>query len=137
MGDLPDKFFGLAVEIFERRSFDVEVSSFLACPANGRTCARQQHPKLTGTYPLVLGTQWLREWEVDTLVMKPIVLQKYIQRDWETGCVSVQHGLDDYEAVWGNVHYLFHRQDMHKCLLNTATSGRGKGIPCKLVIDHT
>jgi hypothetical protein len=29
----------LAVEIFERKNFDVEVSSFLACAANGETCA--------------------------------------------------------------------------------------------------
>lgn len=34
--DVSDLFFGPAVEIFERRSFDVEVSSFLACAANGR-----------------------------------------------------------------------------------------------------
>ena len=70
-------------------------------------------------------------------MMKPVTLQKYIRRDWETGLVSGQYNLDDYEATWGSTHYLFHRQDMHKCLLNTAISERGKGIPCKFVIDHT
>ena len=33
---------GLVVEIFERRSFDIEVSSFLAFPANGRSRAHRQ-----------------------------------------------------------------------------------------------
>ena len=35
-GNAPDDL-TLAVEIFERRSFDIEVSSFLSCAANGRS----------------------------------------------------------------------------------------------------
>ncbi|KAF9641860.1 hypothetical protein BDM02DRAFT_3273669, partial [Thelephora ganbajun] len=56
---------GHIVEIFERRSFDVEVGASLSCAAN--------------------GTQWLREWEVDISIMKPVVLQKLVMREWETG----------------------------------------------------
>ena len=45
-------FFDLAVEIFERKRFGVEVSSGLSCAANGRTCGRQQYPKLTSMFSL-------------------------------------------------------------------------------------
>ena len=82
---------------------------------------------------LIQGAQWLREWEVDILTMKPVALQKLVMRDWETGRVLEQQDLD-HEVTWGNA---YHRQDMHKGLLHAATSKEGKGIPCKLVIDHT
>lgn len=85
---------------------------------------------------LIQGTQWLREWGVDIPMMKPVILQKLVMRDWETGRVLNQYNLDNYEATWGNVYNMFHRQDMHKGLLHTATSQEGKGIPCKVVIDH-
>ena len=85
---------------------------------------------------LIQGTQWLREWEVDIPTMKPVVLQKLVMRDWETGSVLNQYNLDNYETTWGNVYNMFHRQDMHKGLLHAATSEEGKGIPCKVVVDH-
>ncbi|KAF9788257.1 salicylate hydroxylase [Thelephora terrestris] len=108
---------GHVVEIFERRTSDVEVSSFLACAAN--------------------GSQWLREWEVNISMMKPVIHQKFVGRDWETGQILKQFDLGDYEAAWGSVHYMFHRKDLHKGLLHAATSEEGKGTPCKFVVNHT
>ncbi|KAF9788258.1 salicylate hydroxylase [Thelephora terrestris] len=108
---------GHVVEIFERRTSDVEVSSFLACAAN--------------------GSKWLREWEVDISMMKPFIAQKYVIRDWETGHILKQFELDDYEATWGSMHYIFHRKDLHKGLLHAATSEEGKGTPCKFFINYS
>jgi salicylate hydroxylase len=88
------------------------------------------------TYLLVQGSQWLREWEVPVSMAKPFLLQQYVRRDWETGRVTHQHDLGDYEATWGSDHYMVHRQDIHGCLLHTATSKEGKGTPCKLIVDH-
>lgn len=68
--------------------------------------------------------------------MKPIIPQKYVGRDWETGRVLKQHEMGDYEATWGNAHYIFYRKDLHKGLLHAATSEEGKGIPCKFVVNH-
>lgn len=107
---------GHLVDVFERRSFDVEVSSFLGCAAN--------------------GTKWLREWEVDILMMKPVIAKRFVLRDWETGRIVNQYDLDSYEADWGNVHYTFHRRDLHRGLLHAATSEEGKGIPCRIIVDH-
>lgn len=47
-----------AVEIYERRDFNVEVGASISCAAN--------------------GTQWLREWEVDIPDMKPVILVRPI-----------------------------------------------------------
>ena len=82
---------------------------------------------------LIQGTQWLREWGVDILMMKPLAIQKFVVHDWETGHVLKQQHLNEYGEPWGNV---CHRRDMHKGLLHAATSEEGKGIPCELVIDH-
>ena len=84
----------------------------------------------------IQGTQWLREWGVDVSMMKPVVLQKFVVRDWETGRILNQYDQDGYEATWGNVCNIFHRQDMHKGLLYAATSEEGNGIPCRVVVDH-
>jgi salicylate hydroxylase len=83
---------------------------------------------------LIQGVQWLREWGLDSLMMKPMAPHKLVVRDWETGRVLKQTDLGDREVAWGNV---YHRRDMHKGLLHAATSEEGKGIPCKLVTDHT
>ncbi|KAF9647651.1 salicylate hydroxylase [Thelephora ganbajun] len=107
---------GHIVEIFERRSFNVEVGASLSCAAN--------------------GTQWLREWEVDVSIMKPVVLQKLVMREWETGRILNQYDLSEYEATWGDPSNMFYRKDMHLGLLHAATSEEGKGVPCKIVIDH-
>lgn len=34
------------------------------------------------------------------------------------------------------VYNMFHRQYMHKMLLDSATSEKGDGIPAKLVVNH-
>ncbi|KAJ7429035.1 salicylate hydroxylase [Mycena latifolia] len=107
---------GHLVDIYERRDFDVEVGASISCAAN--------------------GTQWLREWEVDIPDMKPVILMNLVMREWETGKVQNDYKLDKYEEEWGNVYNMFHRQDMHKTLLETATSTEGKGTPCKVFIDH-
>jgi hypothetical protein len=70
-------------------------------------------------------------------MMKPVIHQKFVGRDWETGQILKQFDLGDYEATWGSVHYMFHRQDLHKGLLHAATSEEGKGTPCKFVVNHT
>lgn len=69
-------------------------------------------------------------------MMKPVVLQKLIMRDWETGSVLNQYDLGDYEATWGNEYNMFHRKDMHRGLFHAATMEDGEGIPCKAVTDH-
>lgn len=33
-------------------------------------------------------------------------------------------------------YYMFHRQDMHKMLMDTATQEQGTGTPVKLVVNH-
>ncbi|KAK0498378.1 salicylate hydroxylase [Armillaria luteobubalina] len=105
-----------AVDIYERRDFNVEVGASISCAAN--------------------GTQWLREWDVDIADMKPVILMKLVMRDWDTGRILNQYNLDNYEQEWGNVYNMFHRQDMHATLLKTATSPEGKGTPATVVIDH-
>lgn len=107
---------GHIVEVFERRDFDVEVGASISCAAN--------------------GTQWLREWEANIPMMKPINLQKLVMRDWETGHILNQYDQGDYEATWGHPSLMFYRQDMHRGLFHTATSEEGKGVPCKVVVDH-
>ena len=130
--------FAPVVEIFERRSFDVEVGASISCAANGNPCTyhRLMFDAEHHAFFVVQGTQWLREWGVNIPMMRPVILQKLVMRDWETGHVLNQYDLDDYEATWGNAYNMFHRQDMHKGLLHAATSEEGKGIPCKLAIDH-
>lgn len=85
---------------------------------------------------LFQGSQWFREWGIDILMMKPVVPQKLVMRDWETGGVLKQCDLDNHEEARGNVYNML-RKDMHKGLIHAATSEEGKGIPCKLVTDHT
>ncbi|KAF9652566.1 salicylate hydroxylase [Thelephora ganbajun] len=107
---------GHIVEIFERRSFDVEVGASLSAAAN--------------------GIQWLREWGIDISIMKPVALDKFVMREWETGRPLIEADLSDYEATWGHPSVMFYRKDMHQGLLHTAISEEGKGVPCKIVTDH-
>ena len=96
-----------------------------------------QYPMMTSDIsPPFQGAQWLREWEVDIPAMKPTIVQGIVARDWETGAVLHNWDLSDYETTWGHAHYAFHRKDLHKGLLHTATSETGKGTPCKVAIDH-
>lgn len=107
---------GHKVSVYERRGFDVEVGASISCAAN--------------------GTQWLHEWGVDVPSGKPVVLMHLIMRDWKTGKILNDYNLENYEREWGNVYNMFHRQDMHKMLLDAATSPEGKGTPCEVVVDH-
>ncbi|KAJ1599100.1 hypothetical protein NDA14_001795 [Ustilago hordei] len=102
--------------VYERRGFDVEVGASISCAAN--------------------GTQWLHEWQVDVQCGRPVVLMELTMRDWQTGQILNQYHLDDYEETWGNVYNMFHRQDMHRMLLDAALSTSGKGIPVEIVMDH-
>ncbi|SOV03712.1 related to salicylate 1-monooxygenase [Ustilago sp. UG-2017a] len=102
--------------VYERRGFDVEVGASISCAAN--------------------GTQWLHEWQVDVQSGRPVVLMELTMRDWQTGQILNQYHLDDYQETWGNVYNMFHRQDMHSMLLDTAVSTSGKGIPVEIVMDH-
>jgi salicylate hydroxylase len=88
------------VSIYERRDFDVEVGASISCAANGT-------PQIEVSIAIshyTLGTQWLREWEVDISKMKPVILMKLTMRDWETGKILNQYDLEDYEKTWGNVY---------------------------------
>ena len=125
------------VEVFERRDFDVEVGASISCAANGRVPRSPFNPGPDRhASVLIQGTQWLREWEANIPMMKPINLQKLVMRDWETGHILNQYDQGDYEATWGHPSLMFYRQDMHRGLFHTATSEEGKGVPCKVVVDH-
>lgn len=102
--------------VYERRDFNVEVGASISCAAN--------------------GTQWLHDWEVDVQSGRPVILMELTMRDWETGEILNQYHLHDYEKTWGNVYNMFHRQDMHKMLMDTAISQEGKGVPAEIVMDH-
>ncbi|KAL8293242.1 hypothetical protein RQP46_000936 [Phenoliferia psychrophenolica] len=98
---------GHNVTIYERRDFSGEVGGSISCAAN--------------------GTQWLSEWGVDISAGKPIM------RDWRTGDVMSTYDLSDYKERWGTEYYMFHRQDMHKMLMDCALSQEGEGPPVKFV----
>lgn len=124
---------GHQVTIYERAHYAGEIGASISCAAN--------------------GTQWLVDWDVDVSLGKPVVLQSLIHHNWKTGAVESVYGLEDYEEKWGNVssgikeacgwqtdqkqvYNMFHRVDMHKMLMESATSERGAGPPAKLVLDH-
>ncbi|KAL5355558.1 hypothetical protein BJX96DRAFT_170783 [Aspergillus floccosus] len=106
---------GHHVTVYERADYAGEVGASISCAAN--------------------GTRWLHEWEVDVATGDPVVLRKLINRDWKTGEPVSEYDLSDYEEKWGYVYYMFHRQYMHRMLMDTAT-GQGKGIPVKIVVNH-
>lgn len=103
---------GHDVTIYERNDFAGEVGASVSCAAN--------------------GTRWLHEWDVDVAKGDPVVLKKLINRDWKTGEPISVYDLDDYEERWGYVYNMFHRQDMHAMLKDTALSEEGEGTPAKL-----
>ena len=65
-----------------------------------------------------------------------MVLQKLINRDWKTGEPVSVYDLDDYEKRWGYVYNMFHRQYMHKMLMECALQEEGAGTPAKLLVNH-
>ncbi|KAL6362078.1 hypothetical protein LRP88_05562 [Fusarium phalaenopsidis] len=106
---------GHKVTIYERADFAGEVGASISCAAN--------------------GTRWLEEWGVNIELGDPVILKKLISRDWKTGEPVSVYDLSDYKERWGYVYYMFHRQYMHRMLKDSA-SGKGEGIPAKLVVNH-
>ncbi|KAJ4375344.1 hypothetical protein N0V83_002430 [Neocucurbitaria cava] len=106
---------GHDVTIYERHDFAGEVGASVSCAAN--------------------GTRWLHEWGVDVAKGNPVVLKKLINRDWKTGEPVSVYDLNDYEKRWGYVYNMFHRQNMHAMLKDTATQ-EGEGTPAKLLVNH-
>lgn len=125
---------GHKVTIYEKADFVGEVGASISCAAN--------------------GTRWLEEWKVNIELGDPVVLEKLISRDWKTGEPVSVYDLADYKERWGYVRYnrrrwfvrwftnllqvynMFHRQYMHKMLLDSATNEQGEGIPAKLIVNH-
>ncbi|KAH7392536.1 hypothetical protein BKA66DRAFT_557814 [Pyrenochaeta sp. MPI-SDFR-AT-0127] len=107
---------GHYVTIYERNDFAGEAGASVSCAAN--------------------GTRWLHEWGVDVEKGDPVVLKKLINRDWKTGEPVSVYDLDDYEERWGYVYNMFHRQYMHKMLMDCALQEDGAGPPAKLLVNH-
>jgi salicylate hydroxylase len=107
---------GHAVTIYERNDFAGEAGASVSCAAN--------------------GTRWLHEWGVDVQKGDPVVLKKLINRDWKTGEPVSVYDLGDYEERWGYVYNMFHRQYMHKMLMDCALQEEGDGSPVKLLVNH-
>ncbi|KJZ72186.1 hypothetical protein HIM_08451 [Hirsutella minnesotensis 3608] len=103
---------GHKVTIYEGSDFPDEAGASISCAAN--------------------GTRWLHEWEVVVEKGDGVVLRKLISRDWTTGKVLTEYGLDDYEERWGYVYYMFQRQCMHSMMKDSAL-GEGKGQPAMLL----
>ena len=107
---------GHEVIIYERHDFAGEAGASVSCAAN--------------------GTRWLHEWGVDVQKGDPVVLKKLINRDWKTGEPVSVYDLDDYEERWGYVYNMFHRQYMHKMLMDCALQEEGAGTPAVLKVNH-
>jgi salicylate hydroxylase len=107
---------GHQVTIYEKNDFAGEVGASVSCAAN--------------------GTRWLHEWDVDISKGDPVVLKKLINRDWKTGEPVSVYDLADYEERWGYVYNMFHRQQMHFMLKESALAKEGKGVPAVLKVNH-
>lgn len=102
--------------IYERHDFAGEARASVSCAAN--------------------GTRWLHEWGVDVQKGYPVVLEKLIPRDWNTGEPISVYDLDDCKERWGCVYNMLHWQYMHKMLLDCALQEDGKGAPAVLKVNH-
>ena len=107
---------GHEVTIYEKADFAGEVGASVSCAAN--------------------GTRWLHEWDVDVQKGDPVILKSLINRDWHSGEPVSEYSLDDYETRWGHVYNMFHRQDMHAMLKDTALQQEGEGVPAKLLVNQ-
>lgn len=107
---------GHKVRIYERYNYAGEVGASLSCASN--------------------GGRWLREWDIDPLKAKPVILKNLIRHDWKTGEITGKYELGDYQEKFGYPYYNFHRIDIHRLLKEAATSEEGKGVPCKLILNH-
>ncbi|KAE9969433.1 hypothetical protein BLS_001881 [Venturia inaequalis] len=107
---------GHKVTIYERAHFAGEVGASISCAAN--------------------GTRWLEEWGVNISIGRPVVLQKLILHDWQTGEINNVYDLGDYKERWGYVYNMFHRVNMHAMLMDSAVSEEFPGVPAVLKVDH-
>ena len=108
---------GHEVTIYEGKDFAGEVGASVSCAAN--------------------GTRWLEEWNVDVETGDPVLLEQLISRDWNTGEPVSVYSLSDYKEKWGYVYNMFHRQFMHRMLLDCACQKEGDGTPVKLLLNHS
>lgn len=74
---------GHKVTIYERNDFAGETGASISCAAN--------------------GTRWLHEWGVNVAEGRPVVLEKLINHDWDSGDWDNVYDLVDYEQRWGHV----------------------------------
>jgi len=107
---------GHKVTIYERADFVGEVGASISCAAN--------------------GTRWLEEWKVNIELGDPVVLKNMISRDWKTGEPINIYSLDDYKERWGYNYNMFHRQYMHRMLMDSAVGEQGEGTPATLMVNH-
>lgn len=56
--------------------------------------------------------------------------------DYESGKPINDYNLKDYKEKWGYDYLMFHRQDLHRTLLETAIGEEGQGTPCQLFVNH-
>ncbi|KAG7527658.1 hypothetical protein FFLO_06720 [Filobasidium floriforme] len=108
---------GHRVTVYEKRDIAAEVGNSISCAKN--------------------GGQWLHEWGVDIDSGYPIDLQKLVMRDYKTGAVDMIYDMSAYEQKWGFPYYMFHRQDMLRMMITTATQTAGQGPPSTLKILHS
>ncbi|KAK0383887.1 hypothetical protein NLU13_7979 [Sarocladium strictum] len=107
---------GHTVTIYEKADFAGEVGASISCAAN--------------------GTRLLEEWKVNIELGDPVILKKLISRDWKTGDPINVYDLADYKEKWGFYYYMFHRQYMHRMLMDSALGEQHEGIPAKLIVNH-
>ncbi|KAJ6078758.1 hypothetical protein N7467_008511 [Penicillium canescens] len=86
---------GHKVSIYERADFIGLAGASISCAAN--------------------GTRWLHEWGVDVAKGDGVILQKLISRDWTTGKILTEYGLDDYEERWGYVPFRSGSNNPYQC----------------------
>lgn len=98
------------------------------------------HPSTSLVVCHILRSFRLPSAKYDTQVpierMAPVILRSLCMHDYATGEPINDYDLSDYKEKWGHEYYMFHRQDMHKTLLEYATSEEGEGFPVQLFVNH-
>ena len=74
---------GHRVIVYERYDFANEVGASLSVASN--------------------GSRFLEEWKVDIPAVKPVILQKLIMHEWDTGKVKGEYSLGNYKERFGTV----------------------------------
>ncbi|KAJ5609845.1 hypothetical protein N7528_009111 [Penicillium herquei] len=107
---------GHHVTVYERYDFAGEVGASLSAASN--------------------GSRFLEKWGVDVSAAKPVILKQLIMHDWSSGDVQKTYPLGDYKSKFSTPYYNFHRIDIHKQLLKSATEDAGEGPPVELKVNH-